>query len=417
MKILIVNPGVQPELQQVVNSLSEFGFQVRYATASSLGSEFFTISLVRYAIRFQSIQKIILRRKLNFSEKLIFRRGFFLELISFALLRFFGKHIRPIRNFYLYLNLFFFILVWNPRIIVYQDKIPYIYKKLLKSNNRISILVVSTASPMYFSEIYEKEFSINQPWIKFFPPNGFSHKEIQRYLADCKFADHIMVPSKFVIRDLSRFIDRERIDVIHLGYSLASLGINDSYHTVSSPKKKNFKVIFVGQLSQRKGLGYLIEGFLKAKIPLSSTLTLVGTSVLGSAEYIRKNISSDRIEVVGHVNRNQLGPLLLEHDLFLMPSLIEGFCLSAVEALGTGIPVAITDVVLDDIVEDKFNGYILEKHSSDSIAMILEHVYNFPIEAKQVGLNGKQLASEFTWENYSSEFLRVLSNVYHNRYE
>ena len=39
-KILIINPGVQPELQKAVTILDTSGFNVKYATASSFGREY-----------------------------------------------------------------------------------------------------------------------------------------------------------------------------------------------------------------------------------------------------------------------------------------------------------------------------------------------------------------------------------------
>ena len=271
--------------------------------------------------------------------------------------------------------------------------------------------MVSTASPMHFSETYKRESTANPSWIKFFQSEGFSQKQINKYLQDCDYADLIMVPSRFVFRDISRFIDSEKIEMLHLGHDVLSLGIDPSFNRISKDRMENFKIIFVGQLSQRKGLSYLIEGFLKANIPTSSTLSLVGTSVLGSAKYVARNYPTERIKLIGHVNRNELGPLLLNHDLFLMPSLIEGFCLSAVEALATGIPVAVTNVVLDDILQDQVNGYLLEKYSTDSVAKILEKVFKDWTDAINVGLKGKELAKDFTWEIYAKEFLTALLKV------
>jgi glycosyltransferase involved in cell wall biosynthesis len=214
---------------------------------------------------------------------------------------------------------------------------------------------------------------------------------------------------------LGNYVESGKLRVIRLGHDLQSLGVAPtSLLNNRDTRLSGLRVIFVGQLSQRKGISYLLEGFFSAKIPNDSVLTLVGTSVLGSSSYILKKYDSPQLRLEGHLSRSELGDLLGKHDLFVMPSLIEGFCLSAVEALGTGIPVAVTDVVLDDLITHNSNGYVLDKYSATSISQLLEKLCDDKPALINVGRKGSELALNYTWEEYKEEFARFIEEISHS---
>lgn len=415
-KILIINPGVQPELQKGVTILDTTGFNVKYATASSFGREYGEKFFTGGGWISQRFGRIYKRRILEFSDELVVRYGFPLELASYFLFRFFGKHCRPIRNFYFYLKLFFYTIGWKPQVIIFQDSIPLAYRMSRTIRLSIKVLVVSTASPMYFESVFTLEKVNNKEWSRFFLSSGFSKHKQMKYLQDSNFADYVVTPSDFVARDLSNYIDNRKIRVIRLGHNLQSLGVDSTdLRNPRDSRIKGLRIIFVGQLSQRKGISYLLDGFFAARIPNDSVLTLVGTSVLGSSSYILKKYNSIQLSLKGHLSRSELGELLAKHDLFIMPSLIEGFCLSAVEALGTGIPVAVTDVVLDDIVINNTNGYIIDKFSSTSISQLLERLCDDKDGMVHVGRNGSELASKYTWNQYREEFVKFVFEISSSR--
>lgn len=411
-KVLIVNPGVQPEIQKIVSVLNESGFEVKYSTASSFGVEFKSKYFAREDKISSRIRRIFARRVMEFSEDLVVRYGFIFEFISFILFRLFGLHCRPVRNLYFYSRVFFFIFLFRPDLVIFQDSIPLLFRSNRVVKTCIKILIVSTASPMYFASVYEFEKKNNANWSRFFLSSGFSKKKQRRYLSDCEYADYVITPSNFVATDLGKYVERDKIKVVRLGFSLESLGIQAGpVRSATDDSASGLKVIFIGQLSQRKGLSYLLDGFFKARIPKDSILTLVGTSVLGSRTYILKNYKSKQLTLRGHLSRSELGELLSQHDLFVMPSLIEGFCLSAIEALGSGIAVAVTDVVLDEIIVNEKNGFLIEKHSVEAISNLLEKVFADKKNLVDVGIEGCKLASNFTWTVYQKQMYEFICQV------
>ena len=276
----------------------------------------------------------------------------------------------------------------------------------------IKVLVVSTATPMYFESVFALEKENNYEWSRYFLSTGFSKKRQIKYLRDVNFANYIISPSNFVAAGLADYIESEKIRVIRLGHNLQNLGVDLNFvRNFGEIKSNGLRVVFVGQLSQRKGISYLLEGFFSANIPDDSILTLVGTSVLGSSSYIVQRYGSSRLKLAGHLSRSELGELLGKHDLFIMPSLIEGFCLSAVEALGTGIPVAVTDVVLDGVITHNVDGYVFDRYSSASISHLLERLCDDKVGLSNVGRKGRELALKYTWDQYREDFTRFILEI------
>ena len=88
--------------------------------------------------------------------------------------------------------------------------------------------------------------------------NWFIEREIEEY----ENADIILVPSNFVQKTFLKH-NINKSSVINFGSYL------DSFYQLKNIKKSSeeFNVLFIGQLSIRKGLHYLIEGFIKFKHP------------------------------------------------------------------------------------------------------------------------------------------------------
>ena len=138
--------------------------------------------------------------------------------------------------------------------------------------------------------------------------------------------------------------------------------------TASTTKNGKLKVLFVGALSQRKGLSYLMEaaGHLGSKIEL----TLIGRRI-SECRPLDAALRTHRwIPSISH------GALLEEmsrHDVMVFPSLFEGFGLVILEAMSQGVPVIATpNTAAPDFVSDGDDGFIVPIRDADAIASKLE---------------------------------------------
>lgn len=127
---------------------------------------------------------------------------------------------------------------------------------------------------------------------------------------------------------------------------------------------KTKRLIIVARLTAQKGIERLLS--IIQELPENYQLTIVGDGVLKStiAEQIISMNLSDRVTMLGMIN-NVL-EVVSQHDLFVLPSFIEGFPNVVIEALSVGTPVVSFSVGgISEILRSGFNGYILQQGDLD----------------------------------------------------
>ncbi len=166
-----------------------------------------------------------------------------------------------------------------------------------------------------------------------------------------------------------------------------------------------FRAIFVGQLSQRKGIRYLLNAYRGFRKP-DTELTLVG-NVANSAAPLRPY--ADLFRHVPHQTRSALAQRYRGSDVFVFPTLLEGMPLVVLEAMACGLPVIVTPNGPGDIVRDGVDGFIVPARDEAAIRDRLERLYADPELRAQMGRNASARAREFTWAAYAQRVIDVLA--------
>jgi glycosyltransferase involved in cell wall biosynthesis len=215
-----------------------------------------------------------------------------------------------------------------------------------------------------------------------------------RLEAECQQADRILVGSTFV-RDsfLAQGYDSSRIAVVPYGVDTERF----SPAAPTSSERGLFRALFVGQIGQRKGIGYLLSGYERFR-KRDSNLRLVGSYMPGSEVYDRYR---HLYEHTPHVPHAQLPDIYRDADVFVFPTLIEGMPLSVLEAMACGIPVIVTSHGPGDIVTDGTDGFVVPIRDPDSIADRLERLYGDADLRRNMGRAARQTALRYTWHAYA----------------
>jgi len=140
------------------------------------------------------------------------------------------------------------------------------------------------------------------------------------------------------------------------------------------PKEKNkkyFDILYVGSLSLRKGLPYLLDAYNDFKHP-NKRLHLIGTKS-EDFDLFKKKINFENTKIYGHVPHNKLVEKYNMADVFILPSIEEGYALVITQALACGTPViSSTNTGSSQLVTDYQCGYVVPPMDSSSI---LEKLY------------------------------------------
>lgn len=163
-----------------------------------------------------------------------------------------------------------------------------------------------------------------------------------------------------------------------------------------------FRVIFSGQISQRKGISYLVEGFRRAAIP-DSELLFIGRPIGPPDPWI----STPGLRHVPNVPRYELPGLYASGDVYVMPSLLEGCCLTALEAMAMGLPTIVTPNTAS-VITDGEDGFVVPIRDPDAIAERLRALHADRRLGERLGAAGRATAERHDWRLYGDEMAALI---------
>ncbi len=176
---------------------------------------------------------------------------------------------------------------------------------------------------------------------------------------------------------------------------------------------KKFRVIFVGMISLRKGISYLIEAWNKLNLPENSTeLILVGNIQKDMYQVLKKLKIKKNINFFGSCSRDDLKKLYLESDAFVLPSVEDGFGMVIGEAMACGLPVICSkNTGASDIIQDGKHGFLVQAQNSEALAEKILWCYQNPELSKVMGASGKNKILDFSWNNYGNNIFEIYQNI------
>lgn len=249
-----------------------------------------------------------------------------------------------------------------------------------------------------------KEFEINPDWSGTLTGFNDSSDKLNKKDRELALADVIFVASSFTKKTLKEYSGNlPEIKVIPYGFPPAN---NQKEYKPLVDRK--LKVLFVGGLSQRKGISYLFEAVegLEDKVEL----TIVGQKAVTNCKAL--NLALEKHTWIPSLSHNQVLACMREHDVFVFPSLFEGFGLVITEAMSQGVPVITTERTAGpDLIGDGADGWIVPAGSSAAIKEVFTAIFENPGILQQFGLAAQNKAQSRPWSVYGQEMAEALSSL------
>ncbi|WP_165360661.1 glycosyltransferase family 1 protein [Candidatus Chloroploca sp. Khr17] len=188
--------------------------------------------------------------------------------------------------------------------------------------------------------------------------------------------------------------------------TLARLGIRAPY------------LLFVGSLEVRKNLTRLFEAYARLRTwSRQWTLVVVGARKLRQSPLsatVRRLGLEPNIHVTGYVAEEDLPALYSGADLFVFPSLYEGFGLPPLEAMACGTPVVTSNVSsLPEVVGDA--ALTVDPYDVTALARAMERALTDATLRTDLRAKGLARAAQFTWERTARETLEVYRQALNSR--
>jgi glycosyltransferase involved in cell wall biosynthesis len=405
--VVVANPGSIPEMSMMAVALSDAGLMGRYCTPFASTTRQTIPHVPRFAARLADQQ---LRRR-RFPESFDMSR---VEAISSALeaclvasgrlgtptrLRYWLTRVRNER----------FDREVSRRLGRATTRFIGSYGASLWSFRRAKALGIQSyldypiAHHDFSARLLEQEGALTPSFASTLQFHRFSPSVRRRLDQEIEQADRVFVLSQFQKRTFVEVgIPEEKLISLPLGVDV------DLFRPAALSKKDDvFRVLFVGQVTQRKGISYLLDAFRIADIP-ASELVLVGRIVGDAGPWS----TYAHVRHRAPMPRWQLPTVYASADVFVLPSLIEGFPLTALEAMACGLPIIVSENTFgSDVVDDGINGFVVPIRDAGAIIDRLRYLHSHPAVRKQMGRAARARALEFSWLEFGRRFLNALGSV------
>jgi glycosyltransferase involved in cell wall biosynthesis len=163
----------------------------------------------------------------------------------------------------------------------------------------------------------------------------------------------------------------------------------------------NGYVLLLGTLEARKNVGVILDAFSRlAQAGPAPRLVMAGAATADADQWLVRVSQPpliDRVKYVGYIRDEQREELFAGARALVLPSLDEGFGLTALEAMSAGVPVlASSRGSLPEVVGN--GGLLMDPHDAEAWASAIDRVSRDETWARELGCAGLERAKAFTWE-------------------
>ena len=185
----------------------------------------------------------------------------------------------------------------------------------------------------------------------------------------------------------------------------------------SSPVTKPFRFLYAGYLTKRKGIGVLMEAwggrsadFDRKNFDILTDNQRAELRLVGGGD--RPEPLPAGVVCLGQTPRDALLREMSEADVFVFPSLFEGFALVILEAMAAGLPLITTpNTAGPDLIEHGKEGLIVPAGDANALREAMESLLNDRECARAMGRAAHEKAKEYTWKRYGERWEGMLQEL------
>jgi len=243
--------------------------------------------------------------------------------------------------------------------------------------------------------------SLDKEWELMLPDEDF-----ERLVEEVGMAQHWIVASNFTKQTLiDNGIPKDLIEVSPYGIELKSFTCKEYTPVGNGP----LKLLFVGTIAQRKGIKYLLQAL--ALLPAGSVeLTVCGRPVDDLSLFQKAGMSS--IRLFPSIESSALRQAYREADVFVFPSVAEGFGQVLLEAMASGLPIISTDrTAAPDLIKQGREGLVIQAGDPAALAHAIENFLRDRSLPQVMGRAARQRAEYFTWERFRKQIATFVGAV------
>jgi glycosyltransferase involved in cell wall biosynthesis len=223
-------------------------------------------------------------------------------------------------------------------------------------------------------------------------------ENIRFFAEEAALADVILAASEYVKRGLVELgLAPERIAVVPYGL--------DAGFYSEPPQPQPGRVLYVGTVDSHKGIAYLAEAARQLKAEgFAAEFIAVGPP---SSPTLLQHPAFAGLNYVGQVPRSEVKHHFASADLFVFPTLTDGFGMVLLEALFAGLPIVCTPNC-GDVVRDGFNGRVIPTHDGPALGAAIREIVGNRALRGEMSRNALARKPEFTLETYQRRLIEAV---------
>ncbi|HLY19310.1 MAG TPA: glycosyltransferase family 4 protein [Bryobacteraceae bacterium] len=230
--------------------------------------------------------------------------------------------------------------------------------------------------------------------------------ELRQWQWQYQNCDRILVSSVAAARTFEPYPYAGKVALVHFG-------VNHRLF-VPAPRTKHsgaFRVCYLGRVEAPKGVHHLIAAWKQLSLP-DAELVLAGR-VMPEMEWLRKEDPAARITLRGILSPEVVVQTLQESELFVFPSVNEGFSRAVLEAMSCGLPaIACRDTGAADCITHGVEGLLVPGRDAGALAEAIRWCYQHRNELPAMGQAARKRVEEnFTLSHYESRMIELYRSV------
>ena len=238
------------------------------------------------------------------------------------------------------------------------------------------------------------------------PPAPYPSAYYDRLKQEWNLADVIVVNSEWS-RDalISEGVPAEKIDILPLSYEgdpSCDEGISKASDQNSG---KALRGLWLGQVNVRKGIHYLIEA---ARMLEGHDIHFDIVGPIGIAREIVDSAPSN-MTFCGSVSRDLAADYYRQADVFVLPTLSDGFAITQLEAMACGLPV-ITTPHCGKVVTEGKTGFIVPARDAKSLAEAVMRFCQDRALAFRMSDECRASVKKFSIDAYGERLMEIINS-------
>jgi glycosyltransferase involved in cell wall biosynthesis len=251
--------------------------------------------------------------------------------------------------------------------------------------------------PLNIRDVLAEEYKI---WkVPYLPYNKIA---LMRRLRGLDMADRILVLSR---TSYQSFINNGCPEKL---LRIVPYGVDKELFRPRPKEDNKFRVLFIGQLSLRKGFQYLLEAWKLLKLK-DAELVLAGGLKPDAVYALKKYDGIIDFKLRGPLaDMESIARLYNQASIAVFPSIEEGFGMVVAEAMASGLPVIVSENVgAKDLITNGQDGFIVPVRNPQAIVEGISYFYENKAKRIEMGQKARLKVMNQSWQVYQDRLIEV----------